>query len=283
MALPISAVVPTYRPTASTIDLINVLTGEVDNLLVSDDASPCTSDSTLRTIASKSRLTRHHTNSGIARALNEGLRLARSQGHEWLLTMDQDSSIHETYVQRLYDFAREVTSRNVDVGVIAPQLIQVHTQNISYPEYENNGLLTTHEVFQSGALWNVSALERVGGFDERLGMDAVDAAACLRLREHRCLIVLAPGLVLQHAWGNAEFVKVAGRSIALTHHSPERRRTIVRNRIRLAPAEFRQSPIHGFRTLRRLAVGTTLAIARESRKREKVAATLAGIRGATKR
>lgn len=283
MVLPITVVVPTYRPTVATVEAVTALSGVVEQVLVSDDASPCTFDATLLQFAPLARVVTHRDNAGIARALNEGLRAAEDAGHAWLLTMDQDSRVDSDYVHELVTAASELSARQPKIGVVAPQFVDVGTGTVSYPEASDGVVITTHEVFQSGALWNVAAIRECGGFDEDLAMDAVDAAACLRLRERGYQVALAPGLVLDHSWGQAEFINFGGRSVALTHHSPERRRTMVRNRLRLAPAEFRQSPTHGFRTLRRLAVGTVLALTQETRRREKFAATLAGIHGATKR
>ena len=283
--LPLTIVIPTYRPTSAVVELVRTVKDVAGQVLVSDDASPCTFDPIIREISSLAQIAVHSTNAGIARALNEGLRAAQDVGHQWLLTIDQDSQVDEEYVRALWGVAEQLGADCRDVGVIAPQHIRVSEQLVSYPEYldPDRNLMTTHEVFQSGALWNVGALRSAGGFDETLGMDAVDAAACLRLRERGYTVVLAQDVALEHGWGDAQFISVGGRSIAITHHSAERRLTMVRNRLELAPAEFRQSPIHGLRTMRRLAVGTALALVREKGRRKKFGATVAGVRGAVKR
>lgn len=283
MVLPLTVVIPTYRPTPDVVTLTSTIVAHVESLVVSDDASPCTFDPVLREISAPASVIRHETNRGIARGLNDGLKSAQEAGHTWLLTVDQDSRVDATYVEHIYGFAHQAVDAGTRVGAVGAQFVSISGENIGYPETMRHGMCTTHEVFQSGTLWNVPALASAGGFDEQLGIDAVDAAACLRLRERGYEIVLAEGLALNHRWGATEFVTVGNRSIAVTNHSPERRRTMVRNRLRLAPAEFRQSPIHAWRTLRRLAVGTGLALVRESDKRAKLAATLGGLWGARKR
>lgn len=285
MRLPLTVVIPTYRPTSAVVELVRTVKDVAEQVLVSDDASPCTFDPIVREISSLAPITVHSINAGIARALNEGLRAAQDVGHQWLLTIDQDSQVDEEYVRALWGAAEQLGAGARDVGVIAPQHIRVSDELVSYPEYfdPERNLMTTHEVFQSGALWNVGALRSAGGFDETLGMDAVDAAACLRLRERGYIVVLAQDVALEHGWGDAQFISFGGRSIAITHHSADRRLTMVRNRLKLAPAEFRQSPIHGLRTMRRLAVGTALALVREKGRRKKFGATVAGLRGAVKR
>ena len=121
----------------------------------------------------------------------------------------------------------------------------------------------TEELIQTGTLWHVGALRDAGGFNEGLGIDAVDAAACLALRQNDYQIGIARGLALDHAIGNSITVRIGGRSIMVTRHSPERRTTMLRNRIRLFPAEFRQSPRHAFRTVRRVAVNQSVGLVLE--------------------
>ena len=278
----VTIIVPTYRPTEETVSLVRELSTMGAECLVSDDASPCTSDPTLSEISRFAPLIRHRENAGIARALNDGIRAAQASGHKWLLTFDQDSTPTPDYIEEVVRFAQGLPG-NRSVGAIGARIIKTPGGELTYPEKVNGSLLTTHEVFQSGTLWRVEPMLAVGGFDETLGMDAVDAAACLRLRQAGFSIVLVPDLTLDHAWGESELINVPGRSVAITHHSPERRRTMVRNRLRLAPEEFRASPVHGARTLRRLAVGTVLAVTRENQRAAKLRATLAGLRDSRSR
>ena len=151
---------------------------------------------------------------------------------------------------------------------------------MTYPLRESSFGLITEELIQTGTLWNVSGMWAIGGFDERLGIDAVDAAACLALRKHGFTIAVAPGVRIEHGIGAARTVRVAGRSVMVTGHSPERRTSMVRNRLRLFPAEFRQSPRHALRTLRRVAVNHTLGLLIEGDRWRKVKASMRGITGA---
>ena len=88
------AVVPTFRPESGPLmDLLEVLAAQAD-VIVADDASPCTSDRVLADVASQGiPVVRHSHNAGIARSLNDGLRHAQATGADWLLTVDQDTVI----------------------------------------------------------------------------------------------------------------------------------------------------------------------------------------------
>ena len=264
MSSQVLAVVPSYRPNSDELlALVTELTSQGISVVVADDASPCTVDPLLRAAADLgARVVRHASNAGIARSLNDGLRFADEVGARWLLTVDQDSTLPPDYLVALLAAAdsAELLIGPGAVGAVAAGGIADASGALSYPVTNVDGVDTTAEVIQTGTIWAVDALLALGGFDESLGIDAVDAAACLALRRAGMRIVLAPGLEITHHVGDGRQVRVLGRDVLASGHSPERHTTIVRNRLRLFPAEFAQSPTHALRTLRRVAVNTALAV-----------------------
>ena len=268
----VAVVIPTFRPdVAALISLVSGLQSQGLQVLVTDDGSPAIFDPALRAVADLGvTLIRHERNAGIARGLNEGLGFAIDSGASWLLTVDQDSELPNGYVESLLPWAIS------GVGVVAAEHIEDASGSINYPSRVVDGQVVTEEVIQTGSLWSVTQMQAVGGFDESLGIDAVDAAACLRLREQGLKVVLAPDVSLTHHLGNARQVRIFGKTVLATGHSAARRTTMVRNRLKLAPAEFRQSPVHAFRTLRRVAVNVVLAAVVEE---DRLAKAKAGLRG----
>ena len=275
----VAVVVPTYRPDATELDsLVTSLQALGLSILVTDDASPVTFDPALRAVEALGvTVIRHERNAGIARGLNEGLGFAFDLGATWLLTVDQDTTLTADYVESLLPWAV------AGVGVVAAEHIADASGSIGYPSRLVDGQLITEEVIQTGSLWSVDVMNSVGGFDESLGIDAVDAAACLRIREHGLRVVLAPGVSLSHHLGNTRQVQIFGKTVLATGHSASRRTTMVRNRLKLAPAEFRQSPIHAMRTLRRVAVNVALGALVEDDRLAKAKAGLRGLRSGSKR
>ena len=275
------AVVPCYRPNADDLrSLVRALLDTDATVVVADDASPCTADAVLREVAELgASVVRHRRNAGIARSLNDGLRAARDQQADWLLTVDQDSVLPSGYVAALVAAADEACSvlGARQVGAVGAGSVADVSGALTYPVRMRAGLPTTPEVMQTGTLWSVEGLTQAGGFDESFGIDAVDAAACVRLRAHGRQIVLVPGLTLAHRVGDGRQVAILGRSVHASGHSPERRTTIVRNRLRLAPEEFAQSPVQGFRTLRRMVVNTALAVTVEDDRWAKAKASAKGL------
>jgi rhamnosyltransferase len=281
------AVIPVYRPDRDALmGLVDALLSQGVVLVVVDDGSPCTADLILREAASHGAVVvTHDDNRGIARSLNVGLRHAVESHAEWLLTVDQDSMIAPDYVASIAAAADEAVAvlGPHSMGAMAAGRVDDASGALAYPTRQVSGLSVTEEVIQSGTLWSVPALVAVGGFDEGLGIDAVDAAACVRLRAAGRRILLAPELAIGHRVGEGRQVRVLGRTVLATGHAPERRTTIVRNRLALAPEEFAQSPRHAFRTLRRVAMGTLLAVTVEDARWAKAKASAAGLRRRTKR
>lgn len=276
VTIPVVAVVPTYQPPQDTIDLVAQLSQQVDMVVVSDDGSSCTSDQILAAISQVSRVTviRHATNEGIARGLNDGLCMAHEAGARWLLTVDQDSIVPKNYVADLVNAAEVRVSSGEPLGAIAARTIADAAGILTYPESGTPGRLTTEELIQTGTLWSVNALYDIGGFDESLGIDAVDAAACLAMRTYGLALGVSDHLTIHHRIGSGRMVKLGNRTFMVTDHSPERRRSMLRNRLHLFPAEFRQSPIHAMRTLRRVAVNQSAGLILESNRLPKLIGSL---------
>lgn len=256
------AVVASHSP---PVDLPSRLPGAPPALVV-DDGSSCSYDSVLRQLDTAIETLRLPRNRGIAAALNVGLRRARELGAGWLLTLDQDSRLGPGSVAALLATATRCGDAGVPVGVVGCGMVSTGGTAMHYRTHEvAPGVLGTDEVLQSGALWNVAALTRLGGFDESLAIDGVDTEMCLRLSENGYAVLVAPDARLEHELGRAVPVRLLGREILATGHSPRRRRTIVRNRLRLAPRHLRADPVAGLIALRRMAVGLTVDAAREPR------------------
>ena len=271
------AVVPTYRPGAAVVHAVRGLAGQLP-VVVADDASPVTSDATLREIAPIEgvAVVRHARRAGIARSLNVGLSRAASMGVEWLLTVDQDTRVPPDYVETLLAFT-DLACGIARIGAVGAAEVADASGPISYAVREDAGLQVTDELIQTGTLWSVGALQVIDGFDESFGIDGVDAAACVRLQRAGYSLALAPGARIEHALGEARTVRLLGHSVLATGHAPERRTTMVRNRLRLLPEQFAVSPVQAGRSARRLAVNTALAVTVEEDRWAKARGSLRGL------
>lgn len=270
-------VIPSFRPDERLLSAVSILESQVVELLVADDASPATFDLYLRQATSTHNVTlqRFAENAGVARSLNAGLNLALTAKASWLLTVDQDSTPSAEYVAALLRVAANAAAAGLRVGAVGGAITDA-SGPISYPTRYEGTVAITDEVLQTGTLWSVAALQEIGGFDETFGIDAVDAAACVRLRRLGFNTVLSDAPIA-HSLGDARSVNILGRTVLATGHSPSRRTTMVRNRLRLASEEFAESPVQAGRTLRRLAMNTLLAITVEDNRWAKARGSVRGL------
>ena len=283
MSAGLVSVIPTYRPPRDLATLVELLRHH-GPVIVSDDASPCTFDPLLAEVAELENVfvVRHERNAGIARGLNEGLLAAVESSSDWLLTVDQDTVLPDGYVTDMLAWLDRYHDLKSPIGVVGAGEVIDGDARIRYPSTIVEGVRTTAEVIQTGSLWQVEALRSIGGFDESFGIDAVDAAACVRLRAAGYLVAVADGMGLRHSIGSSRSIRAFGRDIMVTGHSPERRTSMLRNRLRLFPDEFRQSPRHAFRSIRRVLVNQSAGLVLESRRKDKAIGTLRGLRGSSR-
>ena len=253
------AIVPTYIVTSSALPLLNQLSQACPTLIV-DDCSPCTSDPTLLSASEfGARVLRMPDRSGIARSLNLGLEFAREHGAAWLLTVDQDTTMADHYIGDAVEFLNSDVGRHLHIGALGAAHIYVDEHEIDLIGDPIKEVMDVPELIQSGTLWNVQAMTSIGGFSESLGMDAIDAEACLRLRENGYQVQVLHALEIVHEIGDTRVRCILGRDVHITHHSRERLNAMVTNRLRLFPRELRQSPPHALRTVRRVVTNYLLS------------------------
>jgi len=197
--------------------------------------------------------------SGIARSLNLGLEFANEVRASWLLTVDQDTTISDHHIEDALGFLNSAMGRRLRIGALGAARIQVDEHEIDLINDPRKEFLDVPELIQSGSLWNVQAMTSLGGFSDVLGMDGIDAEACLRMRESGYLVMALHDLEIIHEIGDTRVRRILGRDVHITHHSRTRLNGMVANRLRLFPRELRQSPAHAFRTMRRVVTNYLLS------------------------
>ena len=256
---PVVIIIPTYKPPESVVDIVIELTS-LGPIIVSDDASPATYDSVLRALTrSATTVLRHDSNRGIGRALNEGFTAAKFAHAPWLLTLDQDSWLSLENARELLRSANhQQQAAQGGLGVLGAGQITLKDGYNLYPTMSRN-VQSVPEVIQSGALWSIQALREVGPFKEEFVMDAIDAEACLRLREHGFKVLIDPNVSMFHSLGSARSIHSMGRRMIITHHGRQRLALMRRNRLSLFTREFKQSPANAVRTVRRVLLNESVS------------------------
>lgn len=136
----------------------------------------------------------NHGNKGVAFALNEAVYMCIISKIEWLLLMDQDSTITSKSIHLLFEYA--LNYRGNDLGIVAanykPELATVEMEELL-------------EVITSGSLINISICQKIGGFFNDLFIDEVDNEYCLRLNLCHYKILRLNYVFFQHSIGNKQY------------------------------------------------------------------------------
>lgn len=237
---PIAVVVSLYNPEPEIVERCAGWMQSVGPVFAVDDGSPdpAVRDVLDALVARGVTVLVNHRNAGIARALNVGIsRALREVKPEWILTMDQDSQLGESYLDAAQTSL--AGARAADrVGMLCAEWIgQMHAPIIR----NRDGVDEVREPIQSGMLMRASMIQSVGLFDESLFIDAVDTDFVARARLQGWAATPIVNGHLDHLLGRTVPVTVRGRPLVfrgrqrhITYHPPLRSYYTARNQLHLA-------------------------------------------------
>ncbi len=147
-------------------------------------------------------------NLGLAFAYNQALEIAIRKGSQWLITLDQDTTLPVDYLTRMVGTARLYASR-CEIGAILPQ-IAFGPKRLSpnrflfgaIPDWYRAGFRGVPEepvfAMNSGAMVRVDALKQIGGYDLRFPLDHSDFVMLFNLHQHGKRVSIEGNIQLQH-------------------------------------------------------------------------------------
>ncbi len=234
-------VVIAYKPSREILQNVAILSGQVDHVVVVDNTPSTNPQTVIDELEQRDGciVIRNGKNLGIAEALNIGIRLAISQGCEWIFTFDQDSQITDGYVEKMLA-AHEQASKDSRVGMVFPAYQDVRLgHTISLPKSAKGGVLVG---MTSGALLHKDVFNLVGPMESEFVIDQVDHEYCLRMRSLALRLIDCPEAILVHSLGHITFHSLWGRGFATSNHSAKRRYYITRNRLILMKRYVHKDP-----------------------------------------
>src|SRR5665213_2892228 len=124
-------------------------------------------------------------NTGLAVAYNHALEIAEAEGFDWLLTLDQDTSLPERFLFRLREVA-DVVSVDDSIAAIVPQITdngRVLSPNWwlwdAIPRFFPLGFIgiarRASSAFNSASTLRISALRMIDGYNPRFWLDNLDS------------------------------------------------------------------------------------------------------------
>ena len=243
------AVVPVYRPDRTVVHRLGALRSQVSAVIAVDDGSGHHFDAIFGQLAAGGiRVLRLDANSGIAAALNVGVRHALADCADYVLNVDQDTDLPPDYVATVLDvFAR--ANPVTRIGIVCVDAVNGAPSLPTWTSPEGFGLVP--EAIQTGFVISRECLETAGLFEERLVIDTVDTEYCLRVRDHGFRIAVAKGTDIGHSIGRRAELRPfgvpvrhreSGRIATYQYHSPFRRYYIARNNIDLVLRNLARHP-----------------------------------------
>lgn len=241
------------------------------------------------------------SNVGLSRPYNVAARIARSNAMDWLLLLDQDSVLAAGTVEQLVSIARALGSRfrvgslsarndeQIEVPFSPRRAMEILSISHDTREYRRGRMFHDGRVREvrsftnSGTMLSISALEAVGGFDERLFLDAVDfrLAAVLRAAGYRMFETNDP--LVRHRQGEPYALRFLWGSIRARSYPPERTFYIVRDTLRFARLSAHDQPGLVASVLVSVTTGTIGAMALLPERRARGQRLLEGVRGGLER
>jgi rhamnosyltransferase len=235
----LAATVILFQPLPSVIENIRSYINEVDKLYIIDNSEVKDKDliQQIENISNKCKLLINPGNQGIAKALNQAVELAASDGFEWLLTMDQDSRFYR--VDYFNKFKKNC--QKDQIAVFVPQIIS-NTSEIE-PAKNIECKITNEPFITSGSILNIEICQKLGVFEEKLFIDEVDTDYYFKVLNHNFKIVLIEGTYLIHNQGKKRIIHfLFHKPLRIFEHPPFRHYYITRNFFYLLRKYFRTYP-----------------------------------------
>jgi rhamnosyltransferase len=276
----IAAVVVAFHPDPGFLARLRTVEDQVGRLIVVDNTPAGHGGAVLgeRAEAGRYELLRQGRNTGVAAALNTGIRCAARAGYGFVLLLDQDTVLYPDAAARLVAIREEhprpdrvaVVGANYETEVAGRPLLVA-----AWPR--RDGWEETSAVITSGSLVSVACFERIGPFAERFFIDMVDFEYCLRARRAGLLVLRSGEPLMRHEVGRPSLFSFAGIKMTLPNHAPIRLFYRGRNLTRLTLEYGAREPSFIAREWRAFAVGTLRSFLGEDKGWAKLGAALRGV------
>ncbi len=240
------ALIITYNPPAGFENHLEQLFAEFKQIILVDNGSAPEFQRALRTLAQRwseaLELIINQQNLGVATALNQGIDWAIHQGHDFIITLDQDSMPITGMVKEMASAYHTCPKpdniaiiapkvENPEAGIIGKYLRPRHHFFFERKTCTEEVLRDVSIVITSGSLYNLEIYKKIGPFRDDFFVDYVDTEYCLRARQQGYDIIVACNARLLHKLGNQKRANIGSVEMRPTFHSPVRWYYISRNRI----------------------------------------------------
>jgi len=273
----VCAVVVTFRPVAEHLENAIKARPQTQRLVVVDNGSSDEALAPFRAAQHQAdfHLIENRENLGIAAALNAGIQWAKSQGCDWVILLDQDSTVTDGLVESMLSAYYADPGRD-RIGTLVPRYIDRLSGNEMPVKRSRRGEILT--VSTSSSLIPQIVFERCGYFREDFVIDQVDYEFCLRILSAGYRIVQCNDATLMHSLGERREYGISGKHLLTsTHHNARRRYYIIRNRVVMLRMYWSKFPSYCFNLFTLTWKDTIKILLVERDKIEKLKNTMKGL------
>jgi len=149
-------------------------------------------------------------NPGLADAYNRALNFAQANNYQWLLTLDQDTTLPRDYLVHMVKHVRRLDP-DAWICAIVPQMVD-KGRNLSpfrfaagfMPRWFEFGFVGTPSqatyALNSAAVLRVASLAEIGGYDNRFPLDVSDINLFHRLHAEGKRVFVAGDILVSHSF-----------------------------------------------------------------------------------
>jgi rhamnosyltransferase len=262
--LTIFAIVVTYNADNDFSDNLSSYINQVDKVIIVDNGSSQNTIAQLIILKDKYLdkiiIIFNNQNLGIATAQNIGITTALLEKNDFIIFFDHDSKAKDDMITKLKEAYYELNKTEVNIGMLAANSIDQNCKdynnkfltskdNITFKKQgfnKSSNYLEVISAISSGSMIKSDLFKKIGDFREDFFIDYVDFEYCLRLISSGYKIFAIKDAILYHALGNMKSIDFFRFKIIILNHSPKRRYTIYRNRIKVWKLYYNKIPAFVF-------------------------------------
>jgi len=199
----ICALITTYRPDDGFPARVERVRSQVGLVIIIDDGASIENAGKLRTwFDGFPDVVLHHNpqNVGLSAALNSGVAIARHKGFNWMLTLDDDTLVSPTMIERLLMKTRQLDDGR-PVGLAGMSWTEAGSTKPATELPNDPSWADKRGIITSGSLFSIATYDAIGPFREDYIIGAIDYEYCMRARAKGFRIVKFTEIGFEHRLG----------------------------------------------------------------------------------
>ena len=221
-------------------------------------------------------LVKNSQNVGFAKALTQVFEWAKSQGFNWVLTLNDDSVVpsnmiseYKKILENQGSLVNQKNAKNSKIAIVCSLLKNRLDGTILHSKCHEDECIT------SGSLTSVEAWEKIGGFDEWLEIDGVDFDFSRRLVRAGWKIVECQNVIMEHQIGKARSINLIIKHPIVWNHNANRKYYIARN---MQVVDYKMGTYSYVKSLRAVVRDMIFVVLWEKNKFAKIRAMIRGFK-----